>query len=138
MKTFIKKFAMFLLVLNFIAIPLSACSTVPDKEIEGVTFENTAFSYNAKEQSLLVTGDLPEGVTATYENNTHKDYGMYEATCTLSGSGYKTKTLSAIMTIRYDDKGRYDDSAYAYRNQLSDDTAILTESEKAAGYLDLF
>ncbi|MBQ9782814.1 MAG: hypothetical protein IJW26_06525, partial [Clostridia bacterium] len=137
MKIFIKKLAIFLLVLNFIAIPLTACSPKdPDKEIEGVTFEDTMFAYTGEEQSLLITGDLPEGVTATYENNTHKDYGMYETSCTLSGEGYISKTLNAVMTIYYDDNGAYDESSYAHRNQLSDDTLIFSESEKAGTFPD--
>ncbi len=137
MKIFIKKIAIFLLVLNFTVIPLIACAQkVPDKEIEGVAFEDAMFAYTGKEHSLLVTGDLPEGVTATYENNTHKDYGMYETSCTLSGEGYVTKTFNAVMTIYYDDNGVYDESAYAYRNQLSDDTLIFSESEKAGTFPD--
>lgn len=146
MKILFKKLAIFLLVLNFIVLPLTAC--VPNnngdgggenddggsKVIENVTFEDTMFAYNGKEQSLLVSGDLPEGVTATYENNTHKEYGMYNAVCTLSGKGYKTKTLKAVMTIYYDDNDQYNESSYAYKNQLKDDSEILETWQKAGTF----
>ncbi len=135
MKVIIKKLAIFLLVLNFVALPLTACSELTtDKEIEGVLFENTIFSYNGEEQSLLVTGELPEGVTATYQNNVHKDYGIYNASCTLSGKGYITKNLNAVMTISYNDNGAFDEDAYAFRNQLSDDTINLNTFEKAGTF----
>lgn len=140
MKNLFKKLAIFLLVFNFIALPLIGCgdgqNTTPDKEIEGVTFEDATFGYNGQDHTLLVTGELPEGVTATYENNVQNDFGTYEATCTLSGNGYITKTLKAKMTICYDDQGLYDEDAYAFRNKLSDDTLILTENEKKGVFGD--
>ncbi len=129
-KKIVKKFAMLVLAFNFMILPFAGCVVEPAIEIEGVTYENTMFAYNGEEQSLLVTGDLPEGVTATYENNTHTEYGMYEAVCTLQGTGYITKTLKAVMTIYYDDKGAYDEDNYEYRNQLSDDTLVFTQAQK--------
>ena len=53
MKLFFKKIAIFILVLSFVAVPLTACGA-PDKEIEGVTFEDTMFAYTGEDHSLLM------------------------------------------------------------------------------------
>ncbi len=136
MKTILKKLAIFLLVINFVAFPLIACGAEPDKEIEGVTFEDTVFGWNGNAHTLEVTGELPEGVSATYENNVHDEFGTYDATCTLSGKGYITKTLNAKMTIKYIDGGSFNEDAYTTKNKLSDDTTALTDWQKAGTFSD--
>ena len=134
MKNIFKRIAMILLVFNLITMPLFGCSTEPDKEIEGVTFEDATFVYSkTTEHTLLVTGDLPDGVTATYENNVHTDRGIYQATCTLSGKGYITKTLKANMTIKYSDFGAYDEKSYPKWYQ---DTQNFNEYELAGTFAD--
>ncbi len=135
MKTLFKKIAIFILVFNLIVVPLVGC-TATEKEIEGVTFEDTEFIFNNQEQSLLVKGDLPEGVTVTYTNNTHKDNGIYQASCTLSGQGYKTKTLNAIMTIKFNYSGKYNEENYAFRNTNRDDVSTFSDSEKNGTFSD--
>ena len=47
----------------------SSEETVEDKEIEGVTFTDREYTYDGQEKTLLVTGDLPDGVTASYQGN---------------------------------------------------------------------
>ncbi len=63
------------------------------------TLSNLTVTYNGEEHEILVNEDLPEGVSVTYTNNVKTDAGVYDVTATLNGSGYKTKTLNAILTI---------------------------------------
>ncbi|MBR3863580.1 MAG: hypothetical protein IKJ19_00480 [Clostridia bacterium] len=69
------------------------------REITGVTFENALYYYDGVEKQILVNGELPEGVTVEYENNVVKEVGLYEARAILSGVGYETLILEAIIEI---------------------------------------
>jgi hypothetical protein len=46
-----------------------------------------------------VSGELPDGVTVSYQNNQGTQAGTYLATATLTGEGYETLTLQATLTI---------------------------------------
>ena len=73
--------------------------TPTEKEITGITFGNATYVYDGGEKTLLITGTLPEGVSAVYTNNVGTDAGEYDAKVTLSGEGYKTLELSARLKI---------------------------------------
>ena len=68
-------------------------------EITGVTFSGAEFTYDGTEKSIAISGTLPEGVSVSYENEKATNAGTYSATATLSGEGYKTKTLAASLVI---------------------------------------
>ncbi|MDR0228337.1 MAG: MBG domain-containing protein [Flavobacteriaceae bacterium] len=55
--------------------------------------------YNGQEQELLIIGTLPEGTTATYVNNKHKNTGTYEVDVTLSGKNYITTRKTNFFSI---------------------------------------
>ncbi|MBD5391071.1 DUF5050 domain-containing protein, partial [bacterium] len=69
------------------------------KTITGITFESKTVMYNGNEQSVLISGTLPTGVTARYTNNKAINAGVYNASVTLSGEGYNPLTLTATLTI---------------------------------------
>ena len=75
------------------------------KEITGITFSDSSVVYDGTEKSILIVGELPDGVSVEYANNVGTNAGTYNAKATLSGSGYKTLTLSAKLTIN---KATYD------------------------------
>lgn len=81
--------------------------------ITGVTFEDQTFTYDGKEHSISVTGDVPDGVTVAYENNSAVNAGTYEAKAVLSGEGYVTLTLDATLTI---EKATLDASAFTFKD----------------------
>ncbi len=81
--------------------------------ITGVTFEDQTFNYDGKEHSISVTGDVPDGVTVAYENNSAVNAGTYEAKAVLSGEGYVTLTLDATLTI---EKATLDASAFTFED----------------------
>jgi hypothetical protein len=73
--------------------------TPEKKEITNVSMSNKSVVYDGNEHSILVEGTLPEGVTVVYGNNGKTDVGTYTITAVLSGEEYKTKNLSATLTI---------------------------------------
>ena len=89
----------------FMSLGVLACGATPpadppptpptgDIEIEGVTFDNKTVTYNGSQQEIVATG-IPSGVSANYSNNTLTNVGSVNASVTLSGDGYITKTLNA-------------------------------------------
>lgn len=86
-------------------VTLTAKLTIvpPDVDITGVTFEDKTVYYDGNPHSLTVTGELPEGCSVTYENNTATNVGEYTATATLSGKGYNTLVLTATLAIELAD-----------------------------------
>ena len=51
-----------------------------DYDMSGVKFENATYPYDGKEKTLEISGELPEGVTVSYENNTLTNAGSVKAT----------------------------------------------------------
>ncbi len=49
-------------------------------DMSGVSFEDATYTYDGKEKTLEITGQLPEGVTVSYENNTLTNAGSVKAT----------------------------------------------------------
>lgn len=72
-------------------------------QIENLYFEDKAIPYDGKGHSLLISGNLPEGVRATYINNgPYYDVGTYEITVTFSDSTGKylvPNPMTAKLTI---------------------------------------
>ncbi|EKB07341.1 hypothetical protein HMPREF9711_00154, partial [Myroides odoratimimus CCUG 3837] len=57
----------------------SATLTIEKARITGVKFSKKEVTYDGKEHELLLEGELPLGITATYKNNIHKNAGTYKA-----------------------------------------------------------
>lgn len=69
------------------------------KEITGIAFQGASYVYDGKEKSVTVSGEIPSGVSVTYENNKGTDANTYYAKAVLSGEGYKTLTLETQLII---------------------------------------
>ena len=68
-------------------------------KFEGITFADKTVVYNGEEQSIAISGTLPEGAAVKYTSNTAVNAGTYTATAVLTKEGYETKTLSATLTV---------------------------------------
>lgn len=120
MKLSIKIIAMIMLILPF-AFMLSACG---DNESNLNTFTNVVFAnqtvdYDGEEHQIVVSGELPDGVSIVYENNKGTNAGVYNAKATISMEGYKQLVLNAKLTINklnYDMSGAHwnYENAYTY------------------------
>ena len=71
--------------------------------MSGVSFEDATYAYDqGKTFRLDVTGELPEGVTVSYENNDQWQVGAYVVTANFAGDADNFKPIppmSATLTI---------------------------------------
>ncbi len=88
----------FLLVVSFLFV---GCNKLKTYDLEHIKFEDKTVYYNGEAHSLEITGELPEGVTVSYENNNHVAVGEYEVIANFTGqSGYnKIPSKSAQLKI---------------------------------------
>ena len=66
-------------------------------DMSGITFADDSVPYNGEEQSLIVSGTLPAGVTVTYEGNGKVNAGEYTVTASFAGD-YDNYNAIADMT----------------------------------------
>ena len=64
-----------------------------------IIFNNKKVMYTGSEKTILVEGDLPQGTSIQYTNNTGTAVGSYDAVAVLTNPNYNTKTLNATLTI---------------------------------------
>ena len=85
---------------NYNAVPdMTAKLTITkaDYDMSGITFADDSVPYNGEEQSLIVSGDLPAGVTVTYDGNGKVNAGEYTVTASFAGD-YDNYNAIADMT----------------------------------------
>lgn len=93
-----KKFFLALLAVVFAFAALAGCDDGELKEFSGIKFENKEFVYDGEAKSIFVE-NLPEGAEVTYDNNGKTEVGQYTVTAKIEAEGYKTLTLTALLTI---------------------------------------
>ena len=65
----------------------------------GISFADKTVVYNGTEQTLTLSGTLPEGTAVAYDGNVGTNAGTYTASVTLTKEGYQTVTLTAKLVI---------------------------------------
>ena len=66
---------------NYQCIPdKTATLTIEQATVEGITFEDETVVYNGEAHSIFIKGDLPEGVSVSYEGNGMTNVGQYTVT----------------------------------------------------------
>lgn len=99
LKISIKIFVLLMFVLPLVFL-LSACGESEDLEtFADIVFANQTVDYDGQEHEIVISGDLPSGVSVVYENNKGVNAGVYEARVTISMEGYKQLVLTAKLTI---------------------------------------
>jgi len=102
---------------NYNDTQLKANLTINKAELPKLTFDNAAYTYDGTPKSLILTGNIPEGVTVTYSNNKYTDAGIYEVTALINGGkNYNNSQLKANLTITKAGlpKLTFDNATYAY------------------------
>ena len=77
-------------------------------DMSGVEFNNKTVTYTGSSYSIEITGELPEGVTVSYENNGKINAGTYTITAKFVGDATNYELIpnkTAILTI---EKAVYD------------------------------
>lgn len=82
-----------------IALPLILCS--PHKKInwEAISFESKTIVYDGEIHYLKVEGDIPSFLEVTYENNGHRDVGVYEVIAHFKDDEKEYPDQKATLTI---------------------------------------
>ena len=83
-------------------------------DMSGITFADDSIPYNGEEQSLAILGDLPDGVTVTYDGNGNTNVGEYTVTAkfAVSDANYnEIDDMTAKLTIT---KADYDMSGITF------------------------
>lgn len=75
--------------------------------MSGVVFEGKEVTYNGEVHSLYIKGDLPEGVTVNYENNTNVNAGTYTVTAKFTGDSVLYNPIPAKTATLIIDKAEY-------------------------------
>lgn len=68
------------------------------QEFSGITFESKTVDYDGRSHSLSING-APDGATVSYDNNAYTMPGTYKITADIQKEGYRSKRLSATLTI---------------------------------------
>ncbi len=79
---------------------LTATLTIEKAEIDNISLQDKTFTYDGQSHTLVVSGDLPNGVSVDYENNEQIDAGEYTVKALIEGGkNYQDDTLIATLTI---------------------------------------
>ena len=81
---------------------LEAILTISKASIEGISFSGDTVTYDGKEHSLNIEGELPNGVYVSYSNNNHINAGTYTVTAHFedtTGNYNYLPDLEAILII---------------------------------------
>ena len=90
-----------------------------DNNLELILFSELTVEYDGEEHSILVDGNLPSGVTVTYEGNQKTEPGVYSVTAIFKNAenteiARKTATLT-ITKKKYDMSGvKFEDKTFQY------------------------
>lgn len=76
-------------------------------DMSGICFDSHAFIYDGNSKSIEIEGNLPEGVTVSYENNEKADVGSYTAIAkfTSSNKNYEQIPNMVASYVIYDATG---------------------------------
>ena len=88
-----------------------------DYDVSNVVFNNATYIYDGSEKSIAITGDLPEGVVAIYENNTATNAGTYIATVNFMGDSVNFNAIPSMSAALIINKATYDTSGINFENK---------------------
>ena len=95
----------------------ATCQVTVKAVLEGVSFISKTLSYNGEEQSIYISGDLPDGVSVTYTGNGKSAVGRHAVTAHFEDA---TNTyilpddMTAVMNIVKD--GAFVDVIFHFEN----------------------
>ena len=80
---------------------LASTLTIQKADINttSLNFSNLTTTYDGQEKQVVLVGDLPQGVVASYGNEKGTNSGTYNAIVTLSGANYNSVTLNSVLQI---------------------------------------
>jgi hypothetical protein len=79
-----KSYRLLALIMFLSVLILVGCTKEEKTKITGISFEDSSFVYDGTAKSIYIKGELPEGVSVSYEGNGKVDVGVYTVTATFS------------------------------------------------------
>lgn len=67
-----------------------------DYDITHISMEDVTVPYDGKAHSITINGDLPEGVSVSYESNNKVDSGKYTVTASFTGDEVNYNAIAAM------------------------------------------
>ena len=83
-------------------------------DMSGVEFEGKTVVYNGEVQRIEISGNLPQGVTVTYENNDNTDVGTYKVIAKFTGDSNNYETIADMTATLTINKATYDMSGVEF------------------------
>lgn len=91
---------LFICIMFFTLSLLGGCSSNPDKDLEGISFNDIEVEYNGSQHQVLLSGELPKGYSVEYSQNNGVEAGDYYAVANVKNSfGKVVKTYRAVLTV---------------------------------------
>ncbi|MEK6494010.1 T9SS type A sorting domain-containing protein, partial [Myroides odoratimimus] len=85
---------------NYEDLTLTSTVTITKALINNVAFNGKTVVYNGNPQEVKVSGELPEGVEVSYENNVGTNAGDYKSKAILKGgNNYEDLVLETVLSI---------------------------------------
>ncbi|MDY5440617.1 MAG: MBG domain-containing protein, partial [Candidatus Enteromonas sp.] len=83
-------------------------------DLSGVSFSGEAFTYDGTEKSIFIKGDLPEGVSVSYEGNNKINAGEYEVVASFSGDDVNYEPIAKMKATLTINKAVFDSSSLTF------------------------
>ena len=86
---------------NYNSLELTATLTINKAtyDMSGVVFNDNSVTYNGQAHNLLIEGNLPFGVSVSYENNNNANAGTYTVTANFTGDSNYNEIQSKTATL---------------------------------------
>lgn len=80
---------------------MEATLTIVKASVAHISLEDKTIPYDGQFHTLEITGELPEGVTVEYQNNSHKNAGVYKVVATFTNANENYEPLGRMeATLR--------------------------------------
>lgn len=86
-------------------------------DLSTVSIEDNTFTYDGKEHSVVVEGDLPEGLSAEYSGNGQVEAGVYDIIISFKGDETNYNIVQPISVTLTIEKADYDLSNIVFTDQ---------------------
>ncbi len=85
---------------NYNNLPdMQATLTIEKATVEGVSFTGATYTYDGTAKSLTIAGELPDGVSVSYENNDQTNAGEYTVTAKFTVNGNYNAIADKTATL---------------------------------------
>lgn len=89
---------------QFLSVEFNITIAKATYDMSGITFADESVTYDGQAHSLAISGDLPTGVTVTYEGNDKVNAGTYTVTAKFAGDYDNYEVIADLTAVLIIDK----------------------------------